>query len=135
MNEPTVQRESPYFGLQYFDERYGEWFFGREAARGTIITNLRAARLTLLHAGSGVGKSSLLRAGVAWRLGKLADEAVARRKAVRFIPVVFTAWKDDPCGDLADAVRAAVGPYLAGRPAPSGRRDTSTRPSRRRRRR
>jgi hypothetical protein len=118
MSGPAAQRESPYFGLQYFDERYGEWFFGREAARGTIITNLRAARLTLLHAGSGVGKSSLLRAGVAWRLRTLADDTVARRKSVRFIPVVFTAWKDDPCGDLADAVRAAVGPYLAGRPAP-----------------
>ncbi len=118
MNEPTAQRDSPYFGLQYFDERYGEWFFGREAAGSTIITNLRAARLTLLHAGSGVGKSSLLRAGVAWRLRKLADDTVARRKTVRSIPVVFTAWKDDPCGDLADAARAAVEPYLAGRPAP-----------------
>jgi WD40 repeat protein len=117
MSEPEP-RESPYFGLQYFDEQDGEYFFGRETARDTIITNLRAARLTLLHAGSGVGKSSLLRAGAAGRLRKLADDTMARRKTVRSIPVVFTGWKDDPCGDLADAVRAAVGPYLAGRPAP-----------------
>ena len=55
-------RSSPYFGLDYYREKFGAWFFGRETDGGKIITNLRAARLTLLHAESGVGKSSLLRA-------------------------------------------------------------------------
>jgi len=121
VSEPNVQvapRDNPYFGLEYYDERFGAWFFGREAEGSKIITNLRAARLTLLHAESGVGKSSLLRAGVSWRMRRLADDMFARRRPVRSIPVVFTSWKDDPSRELAECVGAAVKPYLAGRPEP-----------------
>jgi WD40 repeat protein len=111
-------RDSPYFGLDYYEEKFGAWFFGREAEGSKIITNLRAARLTLLHAESGVGKSSLLRAGVEWRLRRLAADSLARRGTARSVPVVFSAWKDDPVPELAGAIRAAIGPYLAGRPEP-----------------
>jgi WD40 repeat protein len=110
---PVTHRDSPYFGLDYYDEKFGAWFFGRESDGGKIITNLRAARLTLLHAESGVGKTSLLRAGVAWRLHRLADDTFARGRPVRSIPVVFSSWKDDPATELAAAVAAAVRPYLA----------------------
>jgi len=113
--EPRV---SPYFGLDYYEEKFGSWFFGRDAEGGKIITNLRAARLTLLHAESGVGKSSLLRAGVAWRLRKLAGDSVARRGTARSVPIVFSSWKDDPVPELAGAIRTAIRPYLAGRPEP-----------------
>jgi hypothetical protein len=122
MSRPELQvapRDNPYFGLEYYDEQFGAWFFGRETEGSKIITNLRAARLTLLHAESGVGKSSLLRAGVAWRMRKLADDMFARGRPVRSIPVVFTAWKDDPCRDLAAGVGEAIRPYLAGRPQPA----------------
>ena len=54
----------PYVGLDYFVEEDAGLFFGRDAERKRIIGNLRASRLTLLYAESGVGKSSLLRAGV-----------------------------------------------------------------------
>ncbi len=109
---PVAGRDSPYFGLDYYDEKFGAWFFGRESDGSKIITNLRAARLTLLHAESGVGKTSLLRAGVAWRLHRLADDMFARRRTVRSIPVVFSSWKDDPTTELATAVGTAVRPYL-----------------------
>ena len=109
---PVARRDSPYFGLDYYDERFGAWFVGREADGSKIITNLRAARLTLLHAESGVGKTSLLRAGVAWRLHRLADDMFAKGRPVRSIPVVFSSWKDDPTTELATAVGAAVRPYL-----------------------
>src|SRR6516165_6369561 len=115
MSETTgvvEHRDNPYFGLEYYDEQFGAWFFGREAEGSKIITNLRAARLTLLHAESGVGKSSLLRAGVAWRMRRLADDMFARGRPVRSIPVVFTSWKDDPCRDLAGCVGEAIQPYL-----------------------
>ena len=111
-------RDSPYFGLDYYQEKFGAWFFGREPEGGKIITNLRAARLTLLHAESGVGKSSLLRAGVAWRMRRLADDTLARRGTARFVPVVFSSWKDDPVLELTGAIRTAIRPYLAGRPEP-----------------
>ena len=123
MTEPKVaHRDSPYFGLDYYDERFGAWFFGRESDGSKIITNLRAARLTLLHAESGVGKTSLLRAGVAWRLHRLADDMSAKARPVRSIPVVFSSWKDDPTTELAAAVGAAVRPYLGngGMPTPAG---------------
>jgi hypothetical protein len=116
--EPVEPRDRPYVGLDYYDERFGAWFFGRAADSHRISTNLRAARLTLLSAGSGVGKTSLLRAGVAWRMRKLADESFARRGAVRSVPVVFSFWKDDPVLDLVSAVRGAVRPYLAGHSEP-----------------
>lgn len=125
---PVQHRDNPYFGLDYYEEKFGSWFFGREAEGGKIITNLRAARLTLLHAESGVGKSSLLRAGVAWRMHKLADDSFARRGTARFVPIVFSSWKDDPVIELTSAIDAAIGPYLAERPGPklpTGRLDAA----------
>ena len=88
--ELVEHRDSPYFGLDYYQEKFGAWFFGRETEGGKVITNLRAARLTLLHAESGVGKSSLLRAGVAWRMRKLADDSLVRRGSARSVPIVFS---------------------------------------------
>ena len=111
--ELVEHRDSPYFGLDYYQEKFGAWFFGREAEGGKVITNLRAARLTLLHAESGVGKSSLLRAGVAWRMRKLAEDSLARRGSARSIPVVFSSWKDDPVPQLVTAIGTAIRPYLA----------------------
>ncbi len=111
---PETERESPYFGLEYYDEQFGEWLFGREAERDRIITNLRAARLTLLHAESGVGKSSLLRAGVAWQLDQLAQQGVGRRRRARYIPIVYSSWKDDPTTTLIAAIGTAIEPFLTG---------------------
>jgi WD40 repeat protein len=116
--ERVAPRESPYFGLRYFEERFGAWFFGRDAERGKIITNLRGARLTLLHAESGVGKSSLLRAGVAWRLRELARGNPALSDAAVEVPVVFSSWKDDPIPKLIGAIGEAIAPFLADRPMP-----------------
>src|SRR6201996_1646389 len=115
---PVQYRHNPYFGLDYYEEKFGSWFFGREAEGGKIITNLRAARLTLLHAESGGGKRSLLRAGVAWRMHKLADDSFARRGTARFVPIVFSSWKDDPVTELTGTIRMAIGPYLTENPGP-----------------
>src|SRR5215467_4860041 len=114
----VTPRDTPYFGLDYYDEEFGAWFFGREAEGSKIITNLRAARLTLLHAESGVGKSSLLRAGVSWRLRRVAQDNLARRGTPRLVPIVFADWKDDPVPELAKAIHGAITPYLPGRPPP-----------------
>ena len=82
----------PYVGLDCFREDDAGLFFGRDAERKRIIGNLRASRLTLLYAESGVGKSSLLRAGVA--RGSAAGRA--RAGSARFVPFVFSAWRGDP---------------------------------------
>ena len=120
---PVEFRDTPYFGLDYYEAKFGAWFFGRETETSKVITNLRAARLTLLHADSGVGKSSLLRAGVAWRMQELAADSLARHGTARSIPIVFASWKDNPVPELVDAIRTGIEPYLAGHPQPEPESD------------
>ena len=111
---PALER--PYIGLNYYTEADAHIFFGREAERRKIIGNLRTSRLTLLYAGSGVGKSSLLRAGVAARLWELAGQSPSRVAAgarpapdtTRYVPVVFSSWKDDPEQALLAEVESAL---------------------------
>jgi putative ribosome biogenesis GTPase RsgA len=66
--------ESPYVGLDPYSAEDAPFFFGRERERQVIVANLRAARVTLLYGPSGVGKSSVLNAGVVPALDALADE-------------------------------------------------------------
>ncbi|MCW5213576.1 ATP-binding protein, partial [Desulfobulbus sp. TB] len=54
----------PYIGLRPFREDEQDRFFGRDREISVLLDKIRANRLTLLLAGSGVGKSSLLRAGI-----------------------------------------------------------------------
>ena len=103
---------APYVGLDYFGEEDAGLFFGRDAERKRIIGNLRAARLTLLYAESGVGKSSLLRAGVAARLRALAARSVAERSSARYVPVVFSTWQGNSKAELIAALEAAARPLM-----------------------
>src|SRR5213076_2949293 len=68
---------SPYRGLLAFDQRHRGLFFGREAETAAVLGELRAHPLVLVVGGSGAGKSSLVRAGVAPRA-----EAEGRRALV-----------------------------------------------------
>lgn len=102
----------PYVGLDYFGEEDAGLFFGRDAERKRIIGNLQASRLTLLYAESGVGKSSLLRAGVSARLRQLAARSVAERGSARYFPVVFSTWRGNSKAALIAALEAAARPLL-----------------------
>jgi WD40 repeat protein len=99
---------SPFQGLGFYTEADAKWFFGRLTERKVILAHLRTSRLTLLYAESGVGKSSLLRAGVAARLRELAARGVEVNRSPKFIPIVFSAWKDEPVQDLISAIDAHV---------------------------
>ena len=70
---PIVAGASPYRGLMPYEEEDAPFFFGRDAERKIIAANLVAARLTLLYGESGVGKSSVLRAGVVRHLNEVAE--------------------------------------------------------------
>jgi WD40 repeat protein len=104
----AAQATGPYVGLRYYTEADAEWFFGRDEEAQTIIGNLRAARLTILYAKSGVGKSSLLRAGVSRRVHELGAKLSAR-SLTGYVPVVFNAWKDDPVEELVAEIERAIG--------------------------
>jgi len=60
--------ERPYKFLYAFDIEDADIFFGREAACDALYQTVRKDRLSILHAKSGAGKTSLLNAGLAPRL-------------------------------------------------------------------
>jgi WD40 repeat protein len=60
--------ECPYRGLAVFEEEHADYFFGREAYVQRLLENLRRDRFAALVGQSGVGKSSLVRAGLLPRL-------------------------------------------------------------------
>ena len=91
-----VRPSSPFKGLSAFDDSDLDalFFFGREREREVIVANAVATRLTVLYGDSGVGKSSILRAGVLRRLRELEPDARV---------AVFDTWSDDVSATLADA--------------------------------
>ena len=86
---------SPYKGLAPFEDSDLDalLFFGREREIEVIAANLIASRITILYGPSGVGKSSVLRAGVAHRLKQEQGAEV----------IVFATWTGDPVAALVDA--------------------------------
>ena len=94
--------ESPYKGLAAFEDSELDalLFFGREREVAAVAANVLASRLTVLYGPSGVGKSSLLGAGVARRLREQSGA-----------PVVFhDSWAEDPAARLIDSVHAGPQP-------------------------
>ncbi|HEY8718861.1 hypothetical protein [Pengzhenrongella sp.] len=98
----------PYVGLMPFDEADSEYFFGRERERDLIIANLTAVRLTLLYSASGVGKSSVLRAGVLPLAHELAAETFEDLGTPGAVTAYVSDWSGDPLRTVASAVLVAV---------------------------
>jgi WD40 repeat protein len=67
MVEPRRQaldRDNPWPGLDPFDESDREYFHGRAAESGELLRRVRRELLTVLFGRSGLGKTSLLKAGL-----------------------------------------------------------------------
>ena len=79
----------PYVGLQPYTEDDRQFFFGREREQRIISANLYASPLTVVYGASGVGKSSILRAGVVPYL----------QSAERTTVVYFNQWQDPSFAD------------------------------------
>ncbi len=99
---------APYKGLTSYAEDDAPLFFGRDAEREIIAANLLAMRLTVLYGASGVGKSSVLRAGVASHLRGLGRQNLAEFGAPKLAVVVFDSWRDDPVAGLIERVEQSV---------------------------
>lgn len=100
--------ETPYVGLTPFTEGDAPFFFGREKERRLIAANLLASRLTLLYGASGVGKSSVIRAGVQRDFRVQAEQALASGRHPQALVIIFTGWRDDPISGLADCFSGAI---------------------------
>lgn len=61
---PVIDRENPWPGLVSFPEAAEAYFNGRDAERDDLLRLIRRETLTLLYGLSGLGKSSLLNAGL-----------------------------------------------------------------------
>lgn len=104
---------SPYRGLTPYTEDDAAYFFGRTAEIATVAASLAVARLTIFYGPTGVGKSSLLRAGVIHQLQQQARANFSSSGCPEVIPVYFNRWQQDPLTGLLQAIANAVQPYLA----------------------
>ena len=95
----------PYRGLMPYTEDDAEFFFGRDRDMRLIIDNLKAYRVTVLYGDSGVGKSSVLRAGVLQRMNAAEEESLETFDERESVVVYCNNWRDDPLAALADRVR------------------------------
>ncbi|MGH3698124.1 MAG: WD40 repeat domain-containing protein [Pseudonocardiaceae bacterium] len=100
--------ECPYVGLEPFGEQDAGYFFGRERESDLIVANLTASRLTLLFGPSGVGKSSVLRAGVLPALRHIDDGTYDDLGVPGAAVAYVSAWRDSPLGSVAAEISAAV---------------------------
>ncbi|MEO7963567.1 MAG: hypothetical protein ABIT38_06610, partial [Gemmatimonadaceae bacterium] len=66
----------PYPGLDAFTEPFRRYFVGRKRDTELLVANLYASPLTILYGASGVGKSSVLLAGVVPRVADANDAIV-----------------------------------------------------------
>src|SRR5689334_14534040 len=124
-HEPN-ERDSPFPGFFPFEEEWSIYFFGREQERKIILAILLTRRLTLLYGPSGVGKSSLINAGVAADLrrtsesrpisrhAKVSVQANAPLKSLDFVGtsvvsdpllIIFKEWFGDPLASLLCLIR------------------------------
>ncbi|MEO5575728.1 MAG: hypothetical protein ABIR67_00975 [Gaiellaceae bacterium] len=103
-----MRPDGPYKGLARFDdsELDERFFFGRDRETELVAANLVASRLTVLYGPSGVGKSSLLRAGVVRRLRALVPAGGGGSDGDGALPVVVDEWRDDPLAAIAMAAGA-----------------------------
>jgi WD40 repeat protein len=107
----TDSLRDPYKGLAAFDATDIDalLFFGRERETEIVVANALASRLTVLYGPTGVGKSSLLRAGVVQELRSLpGGDAVAI--------AYFSTWAGDAAAGMEAAARGALADAVGGDP-------------------
>jgi len=103
------RQETPYVGLVPYREEDFRLFFGRDDELRIVTANLRASRLTILYGPSGVGKTSLLQAGVVHDLRTEVNAgAAAGTDRVPMAICSFRDWRELPLPALMHAMHDAV---------------------------
>ncbi len=78
--------ECPYKGLQYFDVKDGEFFYGRDALTDRLIDQVKNRNFIAVLGESGFGKSSVIRAGLLYRLKLGQVEGLSGSDRWKFYP-------------------------------------------------
>lgn len=100
----TLDRDNPWPGLAAFTEAQRDFFFGRSGESAELARRARARMLTILFGQSGLGKTSLLRAGLFPRLRE--QDAIPILVRLNHVPGALP---------LADQVRQAIGEAVKAR--------------------
>jgi len=107
---------SPYKGLIPYSETDSLFFFGRDDWRRNLIDNLQASRLTILYGSSGIGKTSVLSAGVAYYLRQAAKENLQKyhnlRQAVIIYPPRESSWSDNAIDGIKNQIKTEIASLL-----------------------
>jgi hypothetical protein len=96
-SKPLTDLEDPWLGLESFREETRAYFFGRDAEIAELHLRLRSNPLLVLHGRSGLGKTSILLAGLIPQL-----RAEARR------PLLLRLWYGEPAQDVRGQIVSAV---------------------------
>ncbi|MGI0493257.1 eIF2A-related protein [Alkalinema pantanalense CENA528] len=109
---PETNTSAPYKGLRPYTDKDADIFFGRTRDIQRIVNNLLAWRLTVLYGESGVGKSSVLQAGVIHALQAEAQENLEDYGFPKLAVVLFPSqqgehfWQQDPLQSLMQQIVA-----------------------------
>lgn len=101
-----VNQGSPYPGLMHFRRKNAPVFFGRDAEVRDVLDRMHGphGRFIIVSGSSGVGKSSLIDAGILPKLERGGLPGGARCECVRMVPSQGT----DPWSSLLDAIGSLV---------------------------
>jgi hypothetical protein len=103
LSGPTVDPDHPWLGLPPFAEENHRYFFGRTAEVREVFLRVRENPLTVLYGQSGLGKTSLLRAGL-----------IPKLRVERFRPVRVLLDFTERSATLVGQVRTALAAACAG---------------------
>jgi WD40 repeat protein len=84
MTDAARESQCPYPGLEAFTAENRHFFFGRTSDTQLLISNLYASALTVVYGSSGVGKTSVILAGVVPEIERAGEAAI----------VVHRTWQD-----------------------------------------
>ncbi|MEO1083968.1 MAG: caspase family protein, partial [Acidobacteriota bacterium] len=106
---PPEEADNPWLGLKPYGAAESKRFFGRSREIEDLVARVEAEPLTVLTGPSGVGKTSLLMAGV---VPALRDPDPRRQQAPWRVEVIGAPAACDPASELPAVTSAPEGPAL-----------------------
>ena len=100
----TLDSEHPWPGLRVFTEENASFFYGRKAEIEDLARMIRQETMTVLFGKSGLGKSSILRAGVSKELAKQ-----------NFVPIYIRLNHFDEATTLVSQVKSLITEIIEGK--------------------